>query len=308
MPATSAYRAGGGVVFVIGAGRSGTTLVHKLLAMHAAVGFVSNFVGRWPGLVWLSTLNRVPAAWPVLKRWSWFDAEGAAYLDRPRALLRTIVPTPTEGEGIYRHCGIPLTPAPGQAPDPTACERLARTLEGIRRRSGATVVVAKRTANNRRIAWLKQALPEARYIHLVRDGRSVAHSLLGVGWWSDHTLFWAGRTPRQMVGAGADELALAAENWKQELALIEEGLRLLHPQRVLQMRFEDLLAAPTRETERAFDFLGIRTDSDPCYRKGVESLGLRPQSEAWRKKWSAEQIAIVNDLQGSVLQRWGYRL
>jgi hypothetical protein len=109
-----------------------------------------------------------------------------------------------------------------------------------------------------------------------------------------------------MVGEGADELVLAAKNWIQEMVVIEEGLKLLDPQKVLQIRFEDLLGCPVDEIERAFTYLGIPVDSDPLYRAGVKSLHLKPGGESWRKRWSAAQIAAVNDLQGPVLQRWGY--
>lgn len=300
------HGAGRNVTVLLGAGRGGTTLLYKLLALHRDVGYISNYAQRFPGLLPLSVLDRLPSAFPQLKRNSWFQPEGGAYFNSRRAKLQAMLPTPIEGEAVYERCGIPLTPQPGQQPDALACRRLAQAFETLRRWAGARVLVTKRTANNRRIPWLQQAFPQARYIHLVRDGRSVAHSLLRVKWWDDHVVFWAGKTPRQLVQEGSDALDIAARNWVEEMVAIEEGLKLLDPAQVLQMRYEDLLAHPERELDRAFAFIGVPADADPAFRSLLGSLNLAPAKEAWPQRWSPQQLAAVHALQAPTLQHWGY--
>src|SRR5215211_1878430 len=79
-------------VFMIGNGRSGSTLVHELLARHPGVGFVSNLEDRLPTLPpsagrYNNTLyRRVPA--PLTRKGRLRYAPSEAY----RALSRQVSP------------------------------------------------------------------------------------------------------------------------------------------------------------------------------------------------------------------------
>lgn len=297
---------GNRVSVLLGAGRSGTTLLYKILSMHRDVAYVSNYVQKVPSVPSLAFANRLLHRLPSIKRRTWFLEEGGAYMNSKRIRVHAVVPTPFEGEAIYRHCGVPLTPVAGAVPGLEVVTRLRSAFAVMLGAAGGDTLLTKRTANNRRVAWLDAAFPKARYIHLVRDGRAVAYSLLRVNWWDDHTLFWAGQTPRQMTAGGADPMELAARNWVQEIAEIEAGLAILDQSQVLQMRYEDLLTDPVRQVERALDFLGVSMDADPAFRQLLEGLNLRPAPESWRKRWSESERGIVQNLQASTLQRWGY--
>ena len=51
-------------VFLVGAPRSGTTLLYKALCLHPAVSYISNWHRRVPGVDAVAALNRVPRAGP----------------------------------------------------------------------------------------------------------------------------------------------------------------------------------------------------------------------------------------------------
>ena len=297
---------GAGVCVLLGAGRSGTTLLYKLLAMHRRVAYVSNYVQKAPSMPWLALGNRLLHRWPSAKRRAWFLEEGGAYMNSKRVRAKAMVPTPFEGEALYRYCGVPLTPAAGAKPDAQAVASLREAFETMRRFAGGATILTKRTANNRRVAWLNAAFPQARYIHLVRDGRAVAYSLPRVNWWDDHTLFWAGKTPRQLAAAGAAPLELASRNWVEEISAVECGIAALDAGQVLLMRYEDLLADPVGQIRRALDFIGVAMESDPAFRSLLEGLNLSPRVEAWTTRWTSHERDLVERVQGPVLSRWGY--
>ena len=299
---------GEGVCVLLGAGRSGTTLLYKLLAMHRQVAYVSNYVQKAPAMPWLALGNRLLHRWPMAKRRAWFLEEGGAYMNSKRVRAHALVPTPFEGEALYRYCGVPLTPAAGTEPDPLAVARLRRSFMTMRRCAGGATIMTKRTANNRRVAWLDAAFPRARYIHLVRDGRAVAYSLLRVNWWDDHTLFWAGTTPRQLTAAGADPLQLASRNWVEEMSALENGIAALDARQVMLMRYEDLLVDPIGQVRAALDFIGVAMDSDVAFRPLLEGLNLSPRVESWTTRWTSRERDLVEGVQGSMLSRWGYGL
>jgi hypothetical protein len=127
-----------------------------------------------------------------------------------------------------------------------------------------------------------------------------------VAWWDQHTLFWVGKTPSQMVAEGADPLVLAATNWIEEMKFIEAGLPLIEPGRLLEVRYEMLLENPLEEIRRMAEFMGLGASLPDEYRTLVASLQLMPRVESWLKGWTPEEKQRVADIQLDVLNRWGY--
>lgn len=294
------------IVFLLGAGRSGTTLLYKVLAAHPDIGYLSNYQNRWPAWMATAFLHRLLNYFPETKRRAWFKKGGGAYFNEGRKWLHSIVPTPAEAESVYSLCGLPPTPAPDDVPNAELIACLRRKFARIRTLGGTRLLLAKRTANNRRIPQLARIFPNARYIHLVRDGRAVAYSLPRVAWWDDHVLYWSGKTPRQMVAEGADPLVLGATNWVEEMKSLEAGLPLISPSRLLEIRYEKLLEDPLEEVRRMIEFVGLGMNLSDDYRALVESLQLQPRAEAWGHSWTEEEKRRVADIQQETLRHWGY--
>ena len=290
------------VAFLVGAGRSGTTLLYKLLCLHPKVAYISNYenrLGWFPGGLAAGAIARRLDA----KLHAWFNRGGNAYfIDRP--WLKKLFPTPNEGESVFRASGVPLFPKPGELPDLATAERLRNRFERMRRRAEAAVFLSKRTANNRRIAYLSTIFPSARYVHLVRDGREVTQSLSVVEWWNDHTVWWDGRTALEMEQAGESRLSICARNWVRELEELRAQLAQVAPDRLFELRFEDLLRSPIRELERVVRFLGL--DYSPGYRDAIEALRLGPVKDKWKSDWDERQLACVLDEAQPMLRDLGY--
>lgn len=90
---------------------------------------------------------------------------------------------------------------------------------------------------HRHFEWLPGLFPDARYIHLVRDPRDVAHSSIGMG--------WAGNTYRGV------KIWIAAErSWDRLVSSLPAN-------RYLEIRYEVLLENPTEELTRICGFLGV---------------------------------------------------
>lgn len=290
-------------VFVLGPGRGGTTLLYKLLCLHRDVGFIStydtrHFMQRFTGIA-----LRASRIHPLIRRRSWFSATGQAYSFK-RHLLQRLVPTPTEGEKVFRDSGLTLDEYREQA-DGRTCEVLRNQLERIQNRHRAQVLVVKRTANNRRIPALEAAFPEARYVMIWRDGRAVAASLCEVNWWLNHGVWWAdNRTPRQIARNREEMLEIAARNWVEEAAAIERGLKRVDPGRVLTIRYENLLADPDTAISAVLRFAGL--DVLPNYLRALRSIGLRPSTERWRSRLSAQEVHAVERIQAQWLQKLAY--
>ncbi len=246
-------------VFLLGAPRSGTTLLYRCLALHPDAAWISNFQRRLPRAWPLAALSRITRHTPRRTYAAWFGPWGdAAYpYGRVRGRLDRAWPQPVEGEPVFAAYGLP--PAGGGEPEPAMRDRLRRAMARMTAASGGRVLLSKRIAHNRRIPVLARVWPQARFVVLTRDGRAVTDSLLRVDWWPQADLWWwrAGARPADWVAAGGDPAEAAARHWVAEVDAIREGLIGIRPERVLRLSYEDLVADPGAELARSARFAGL---------------------------------------------------
>lgn len=259
-------------VFVVGAPRSGTSLVYRVLALHPDAAWINNYHRRVPALAALGALNRVARRTPATRARVWFGADGdnAYRYNGPRSLLDRFYPQPVEGEPLFAHH---MIPEDGGATPPTPQQqRLATSLARMSAWSGGSVVISKRIGHNRRIGLLHAIDPSARFLDVTRDGRAVASSLVKVDWWPELEVWWRGdETPADWVGAGGDPAELAARHWVAETAAIDAGLAAVPAHQVHRMRYEDLVADPMPVLSAAAEFCGL-DPHDSSWRAAVAAV------------------------------------
>lgn len=137
---------------------------------------------------------------------------------------------------------------------------------------------------------LLELFPRAKFIHIVRDGRAVAASIMPLDW-GPNTIIKASRWWMRMTSFG-----LAAEH-------------TLGPQCVMRVRYEDLVFRPEKTLKQLCEFLEITYHPDmksatgftpPNYTTGQHTLiGQQPQASLatrWEKRLSSRQIEIFENL------------
>jgi len=287
--------------FIVGAGRSGTTLLYKLLCLHAEVAYISNYDvhAQWafPGIMPRFVARRTDS-----KLNAWFDRGNAYWVTRP--WIKKLFPMPVEGEPVYDLCGMSPLPPADFWPDAKTRKCLRSRFQRILNATRAQIMISKRTANNRRLRQLESIFPGARYVHLVRDGREVALSLSHVEWWPTHIVWWDGRSATQMEQAGEERLTVCARNWVEEMKALHAGLAQIERERVLEVRYEQLLADPVSQLAAISRFLGLSMTAE--FRNAIESLQLTFRPAAWTARWSSGQLARVMQEQEPLLRELGY--
>lgn len=155
---------------------------------------------------------------------------------------------------------------------------------------------------------IKKGIPDAQFVHIIRDGRNVALSLDTHGW--SHPLFW-----EKDMG-----LMAAGLYWKwtilrgrQEAAQVKCGY--------MEIFYEDLLTKPRESLARLSAFLQHELDYDTIQRSAIGALKNPPTSfteelekgqfdplNRWKRILSKEQLALFESLVGDVLKELGYAL
>jgi LPS sulfotransferase NodH len=280
-------------VFIVGCGRSGTTILYQLLAGHPDLGWFSNNEDRNPRCERLALANNLYKT-PLL-----------TYCRRMKYF-----PQPSEGGQIWdalepRNAGTagpPLGPQHATTVDRNAVYARVR---GTMQKMAAPRFINKNTRNARRMGYLVALFPDALFIHIVRDGRDVACSLLRARWWSGLNLWWAdGKTPEQLVVEGTSQLLTALRTWCHEVSQVRQDVSLMPQRQFLEVSYEGLIGSPDETLARILDFCGL--ERNHAMQRHVGRFEIR-RSDRTAEHAAAGTEAALDRRVADLLRELGYR-
>lgn len=153
--------------------------------------------------------------------------------------------------------------------------------------------------NIKNLNGLLAQFPDARFVHIIRDGRAVAASLLKLGW-------------------GPNTVPAVARHWAQALGY---GLaaELRHPDLVKRVRYEQLVRQPAAVLREICGFLGLQYEEQLGRRTEFaipratfsqhRLVATRPDPDraiAWRKTLKPREIELFESYAGDLLVSLGY--
>lgn len=144
--------------------------------------------------------------------------------------------------------------------------------------------------------------PNAKFIHIVRDGRAVAASIMPLDW-------------------GPNSIIKAARWWMRMTSFGLAAEASLPSDQMMQVKYEDLVLNPEETMRQVSQFLAIEYDEDmlnatgftpPTYTTRQHQLvGLRPNPEManrWRNRLKPREIEIFENLSRDFLQYLNYEM
>lgn len=174
------------------------------------------------------------------------------------------------------------------------CRKITRQIERFRR--GNRCIIEKTVSNCLRVEFVTAVFPDAKFLHLVRDGRDVIESIQrqwkappdwryilqkvrtfpifdAFGYGARYARGLLQRTGQRNSKSaevwgprykGIDQdlatrtlLCVCAIQWARCVRMASDSLQRYTPDQVLQVRYEDLVAAPIEYAHRIADFIGI---------------------------------------------------
>lgn len=275
-----------GPVFIVGAARSGTTLLQYMLRSHPNLSLPTGeshfFIPLYQRRTELGDLGNVADLRKVLQqvydsRREFFDTDlhGIRFdvermVERLHAETRVTIPQVIAGIFEANASG-----------------------EGKRRWGDKTPYYALH------LPALLEMFPNAQVVHLLRDGRDCCLSML-----------------ERRKDLGVYNTYHAAYLWSRYVAAAQ-AFGKQHPGTFFELRYEELLADPVRNVQALCDFLGEPFDPGVVHFKRAGQRGQTPlvsqplqthNTEKWRRDMTHSQLRIFESKAGPTLVRNGYKL
>lgn len=282
---TSAQREAYRPFFIVGAGRSGTTLLRRILMAHPQLhippeshGALSQVVKkhyRYRGLDWQDLVSVVLGEFLALERFFLWKIDLTPLFlelkktpEGERSLARIV-------DAVYRH-------------------HLGQYKPGAVRWGDKTPMYILR------LKWLDRLFPEAQYINLIRDGRDVVASYLQAGLFPD--------------------LAQAARRWVWAVREAERYRRKWPPNKFISLRYEQLVKNPEAEVQRVCRFLNVDYlpemlelvepdvlgDANVAHHQRIQQPIDARSIGRWKDTLTDAQIRQAHRIMGEWLKKLGY--
>ncbi|MCW2924469.1 MAG: sulfotransferase [Thermoleophilia bacterium] len=226
--------------FIVGSDRSGTTMLRLILdragpSIPPETMFITDFAGAWHKG---SGLEDHDAACELTRK-VWHH---------PRVNLWGL-----EGE--------PEMPPKGLSHREAFRWAVEQPFLAYMRREGKEWWADKTPPHIDHIPFLADVFPGAQFIELVRDGRDVALSIMGLPF-------------------GGNNAWVTGKRWAH---CIREGAkaRAERPGDMIMVRYEDLVHEPEREVRRVSEFLGIPYDEDMLHVEKTDMSKLQADQAKW---------------------------
>jgi len=177
-------------------------------------------------------------------------------------------------------------------------------------RKGKSLVGDKTASYMLNIPTLHGLWPQAKFVHIIRDGRDVCLSM--VNWKKAHVA--AGRLSTWTE----DPLLTAALWWKHRVRLGREDGGALRPGLYYEIRYETLVSQPATECAALCDFLGLpyhdamlkfyegREKADPSLDAKKAWRPVTPALRDWRSQMTLDDVERFEAVAGDLLDELGY--
>jgi hypothetical protein len=282
-------------IIVFGTGRNGTTVFYQMLAEHPHLAWLSQLCDQYPRrLGWNTALMRLldyPALEGLLKR-RFYAGECYRFWEHYAKGFR--------------------------AP----CRDLSAADVSVKTKNSILDAMSKMTTEKRtrlllkitgwpRTGFLSEVFPDAKFIHVIRDGRAVANSLINVGFWrgweGPEGWRWGPLSPayeQEWIDHDRSFIVLAAIQWKMLMDAAEEAIKNLEPSRFLQVKYEALCARPIGLFKEVTEFCEI--DWNDHFESRLNGYKLRNTNTKFQQELNRQQQEELNEVLEGYLQRYGY--
>lgn len=281
-------------IIIFGTGRSGTTLFHQMLTQHPDLSWMSPLCDRFPKQPRLNSAFMHFVEYPIAGK-----------------LLRKYIP-PGECWDFWEYYskGFSLPKRDLNASDVNEENKkeLQQALSKITSAKRRQLLI--KITGWPRLGFLKEIFDDAKFIHIIRDGRAVAASLLKVD-------FWQGREGPdkwrwgELPAAYNEEwhkynksfIVLAAIQWKMLMDAAEQAKKNIKSSNLLEIKYKDLCTDPETQFRKTADFCGLPWSNK--FESRLKQYELKNTQDKWKRGLSASEQKDLNEVLEDYLKKYG---
>lgn len=269
-------------IFIVGSGRSGTTILYEILAWHKDLSWISNYSNRYyphyAASIFMCNLYRSNIA---------------------KKIMGDRFPKPLEGYRLWDWCH-PVENSPNDQPlteaDVTTgiALRCRKMLTDHLRFSGKKRFLNKNTRNSRRIRYLNTIFPDAKFIHIIRDGTPVvASSLINLKFWKNPWILKRDENYNTSKD-GNGNLVIAAQTWVEEVNRVLIDKEHLNRFQYFEIRYEDFTKFPVEIIKRVCDFCELNWTQE--FEEFIKKKNIKNFNYRYKERLSDEQIRKIEEI------------
>ena len=264
-------------IFIVGAPCSGTNIFYRTFAKHPDLAWISNITKKIPSSLWLTRIIML-------------------FRDDHR---------PTEANNVWQKFAVNDDDSLDRE-DVTAAARkyLHSVLQNNLRIFNKPRFVNKCPGNSVRIEFLKEIFPDAVFIHILRDGRAAAYSIMrsrlghSGAYWSVKPPDWQGLLKLPLVEA-------CALQWKMTVAAVLQSAIKLPREQYMEVKYEEFVARPAE----IFEQVGEKCDlvwQDALLQ--TITVGMDNRNFKWQTEMQDSDKKTLNVLLCDFLKQLGYEV
>ncbi|WP_053221456.1 sulfotransferase family protein [Limnoraphis robusta] len=173
------------------------------------------------------------------------------------------------------------------------------------------------------IPFLYECFPDAKFIHIIRDGRDVSLSNVRKPWLSSasngsglrepsgyllgsHPRYWV-EPERALEFQQTTDIHRCIWCWRRHVEAAFNHRSSLPSSQYLEVYYESLVTEPMLYTSKILDFLEIdKPDESKAIFQSALSKASQSSVGVWKQKLSSEQQNIINTEAGTLLKNLGY--
>lgn len=282
-------------IFIIGPGRSGSTIFHEIFAEHPNVAWLSNILKKYPQKIISNKRIMHLIDIPIMKniiKWKISPFECYNFWD------------------IY-YKGFS-----------TPCRDLIREDVTIKSKKNITNALSNILTSKRnrllikitgwsRIGFLHEIFPDAKFIHIVRNCGAFVNSMMNVNWW----LGWRGpnnwrwgelssKQKKKWLEYNQSFTSLAAIEWNILMQAVDDASSKLSPDNFLEIRYEDLCQNPVKTYKKTIEFTELQWSD--YYEKKIKSFKLKNTNYKWQNELTDNQKKEIKEVSKYYLEKYNY--
>jgi len=282
-------------IFILGTGRSGSTIFHEVLSNHRELYWFSAFLDRYPQK-------------PHFNKWAIQATSIPLFGNFVKRKVKAIEPYI-----FWDHCSKGFSVPCRDLESGDVSHKTKKRVKDIFEKlysSGRQRILSKITGWPR-IGFLHEIFDDALFIHIVRDGRAVANSYLNVPWWHG----WQGPSqwrwgllPENYMEEWESHqrsfIALAAIEWKIILDATEKAKSTLTTDNFLEIRYEDFCVAPVETMRQVTEFADLNWTTS--FEKDILAYNIKNTNYKYQEELNPSQIAILEKTLAEKLKQYKY--